>query len=400
MGFPEERVFEKMRSDQSEPTRVLQIFNSLNKGGAESRTLDIYRHLDREKIQFDFAVLSPYIRGATSVEEHYYYHEIVELGGRVFAIESWHDVGVKGFISQWKKIVESGGYKIAHAHTGWGAGIPLFFMLCNGVTKRIAHARDSGLNLDISCIQQIIFHFVRLCTNIIATDKIYCSKEASDFAFGKGKTNRKHFYFLPNAIDLSRYDDLLTDEGKADIRESVGIDKDDVVIGTVGNARPVKNHIFLVKAFHRFLSRIPNAKLLIIGNDQEDEEAKQYVADHGIDNAVIFLGQRDDVPALLQLMDVFVLPSVKEGSPGVVIEAQAANVPCILSDSITKDVDVGTGLIKYIPLSAPLDVWAQEMADSCRSPRPLRDDTMEKLRSAGYDVSYSCKKLLEIYGIA
>lgn len=195
--------------------------------------------------------------------------------------------------------------------------------------------------------------------NLLSTDKIYCSDKASDYVFGKHCRDKEHTYFLPNAIDLTHFSSERV-ESKQQIKDSLGVSNFTYLIGTVGNSRPVKNHIFLVRAFHQFLQLVPNAALIIVGNSEQDTEAKQYVETHGLNNHVFFLGVRTDVCRLLEIFDVFVLPSFHEGAPGSVVEAQAANVPCILSDSITRSVDVGTGLLKYLPLESSLQTWLKK----------------------------------------
>ena len=376
---------------QRQPKRVLQVFSTLNRGGAESRTMDIYRRIQKEKVQFDFAVTTE------GVERQFFYHEINKMGGKIYEIKSWKNIGIIKYFKQWKSILKENNYKIVHAHVGLESGVILYFSWLNGVEKRIAHARDSGV-YDVSRVRRYYLRITRMMTNIFSTDKIYCSPEAATHVFGEKVCNRRNSYFLPNAIDLDLYkqtsDDLILAK-----KAELNLEKYNYIIGTVGNGRTVKNHIFLVKAFHEFLKLKPKSILLVIGNNVNDIEAKQYIREQGIENSVWFMGVRTDIAELLHVLDVFVLPSLTEGAPGSVIEAQAANIPCILSDTITHSVDVKSGLLKYISLKAPLDEWARQILYCCQMKRPDRDITMKKLIDYGYDIEHSVKMLMDIYEI-
>lgn len=375
------------------PRRFLHVFSALNKGGAESLVMSIYRNINRETAQFDFAVTSP------GVENHFFYHEILALGGQVHEIRSWRVVGITEYFRQWRVVITEGNYKVVHAHTSIESGWPLFFAWLNRVPKRIAHAHDSGVHeKNETGRKKILSRFFRIMTKMFSTDRIYCSSEAAAYVFGKHAVEDQRSHFLPNAIQLSSFIEI-DEERKKELCQELGVADASYVLGTVGNAREVKNHIFLVRAFHRFLSQDPQAKLLIVGDDAKDEDAKEYVFANGLQNSVLFTGVKTNISEILQIFDLFLLPSLAEGAPISVIEAQAANVPCILSDTITRAVDVGTGLVKYISLDAPMECWADEMLKSCRMVRPKRADTIALLRREGYDVSTSAEMLLKMYGL-
>lgn len=280
---------------------------------------------------------------------------------------------------------------------GLESGIPLFFSWLNDVPVRIAHARDSGV-YDISPLKKCYLTIIKKMTNIFSTDKIYCSKEAAIYAFGEKIFNKKHSYFLPNAINLDLFKKINITENQKIINE-FNLNRYNYIIGTVGNGRTVKNHIFLVKVFYEFLKLSPNSVLLIVGDNKQDIEAKKYVKDMNIKNNVIFTGIRKDIPNILQILDSFILPSLTEGAPGSIIEAQAANVPCILSDTITHSIDVGTGLLKYLSLNASIKFWAKEILQSCQMKRPDYGMTIIQLQKNGYDIDSSLDKLLKIYNI-
>ena len=357
--------------------------------------MDIYRYIDREKVQFDFAVTSP------GVETQFFYQEIISLGGHVYEIHPLRTVGIVKNFRQWKTLFKDGNYKIVHAHLSIASGFPLFIAWIAGVPKRIAHARNSNYKKFKPMRDKIRLPIFRVLIKIFPTDRIYCSPEAATYIFGKHALKKRNTYFLPNAIHLSSFSEI-DEERKKELRQELGVADAGYVLGTVGNAgfiNNIKNHIFLVRAFHQFLLKNPQAILLIVGDDAKDVAAKEYVSENGLHDSVKFLGVRNNISEILQIFDVFLLPSVSEGAPGSAIEAQAANVPCILSDVITRAVDVGAGLVKYISLDAPLEYWAEEMLNSCQMVRPKVADTIALMRRAGYDVSTSSETLLKIYGL-
>ncbi len=382
-------VYVKNNREKTETVHVLQVYSTLNKGGAESRIMDIYRKLDRNSVQFDFVVTSPH------PEQQFFYHEIKKLGGEVYEIVSWRKAGFRSLFAQWRKIFENKEYAAVHSNTAVDSGIALFFAWLNNIPMRIAHARNGG-TYDVSRLRRVFLFIAKAMTIVFSTHKFYCSEESARYVYGKGYKIMPRTYFMPNAIDLGLYYKIDNDTLQK-IKNDLKIPECEYIVGTVGNARTVKNHIFLVKAFKRLLEINSNVILLIVGKNDEDQEAKKYVKENKMEGKVFFVGQRYDIPQLLHVFDVFVLPSLSEGAPGSVIEAQAAGVPCILSDSITRAVDAGCGLVKYISLNDDMSRWAEEILSSCKIKPVDIDFIHDKLYQKGYDVSASADKLVKIY---
>lgn len=367
--------------------RVLQVFSSLEKGGAETRVLQMYKIMNRELLQFDFVVTTP--------GRHYYFDQIEQLGGRVFYVESWRKIGLCNYITQWKRIFHQQNYLAVHAHTTIDCGISLYFAKLAGIPVRIAHARNAGLSLNPSIKTLVKNKILKWLTRKTSTVWIACSTPAAEYVFGERAVREKRVIILPDATDLDPFVDLHFDMSA--YKRELGIESTQYIIGTLGNARPVKNHPFLIKVFNAFLRLQPNSILLIAGRNEADVEAKRLVSEYHIEPKVRFLGQREDIPSLLSVMDLFVMPSFYEGGPSSVVEAQAANIPCILSDTITKEIDVGSGLVKFISLDAPLETWALEMEKSCCMKRPNQEITWRLLREYGYDIESNMKALINVY---
>lgn len=362
--------------------RVLHVFSSLNKGGAESRVMDLYRLLDKMEVQFDFAV--------TSAGDGFYADEIRSMGGNIYVIPSWHDVGVIGWLQAWKKVFASA--CLVHSHTGFDSGIIAFVAWSFGVKKRISHARDM---LPVSGrFGKIRESVLRQMMSWFSTDLIACSHESGEFIFGK-HTMAKRGIFLPNAIDLDQYQEEPFDRDA--YRENLGVAKDALLIGTVGNLREVKNQKFMIDILATFYQHHQSAELIIAGEGEMRQSLTAYAEHLHMDAYVHLLGQRHDIKQLLRCMDVFLMTSFSEGLPGSAVEAQCMNIPCVLSSAITRDVDAQSGLVCFVSLDSAPEVWMNQILEQASTPKPDRRETLRLLREKNFDVHESLKKLLSVY---
>lgn len=363
--------------------RALQVFSSLNKGGAESRVMDLYRLVDKSKVQFDFAV--------TSAGEGFYMDEIRALGGRIYYVRSWREIGILGWFRQWKHIFAD--VCLVHSHVGFDNGIVVFVAWLFGVKKRISHARDM---LPVSGR----FHvqkeaLMRWLMVTFSTDLIACSHDSGNFIFGeKAVTSRG--YFLPNAIELTKYE-VTADFDRMKYRKGLGVSPEAFVLGTVGNLREVKNQLFMIDILAAFRRKKINADLVIAGEGDMRQELEAHARELDVSEYVHLLGQRHDIGQLLRSMDVFLLTSFSEGLPGSAVEAQCANVPCVLASTITRDVDVHGGLVSFVSLEDTPDVWVERILEQASSPKPAREEILALLKKNNFGVQESLNKLLSIY---
>ena len=362
---------------------VLQVFSSLNKGGAESRVMDLYRKLDRSKIQFSFAVTSP--------GEGFYMEEIRRLGGKIYTIKSWRETGFFRWVMQWKNVFSN--TDVVHSHTGFESGLIVFLAWMFGVPKRISHARD--MLPESGHFHRMKEYLLRMMICCFSTDLIGCSYEAGNYIFGK-RAMRTRGIFLPNAIQLKHYQ-VMGEFNRADYRRSLGIDIDAFVLGTVGNLRKVKNQGFMIDILKELRKIIPDAVLIIAGEGHMRQSLLEYARKLKIEKSVYLCGQRNDIPEFLAGIDVFLLTSFSEGMPGSVIEAQSAGVPSLLSDTITKDVDANVGLVRFLSLEASAKVWAECIQQMGMYTRPDLQMILSKMKVKNFDVEDSLKQLLTIY---
>jgi glycosyltransferase involved in cell wall biosynthesis len=320
------------------PIRVAHIMGKMLGGGVETVVMNYYRHIDRSKVQFDFLVDAD----STLVPRE----EIESLGGRVFEIPSYQRVleYQKALVS----LLERGEWQIVHSHINALSVFPLRAAKKAGVPVRIAHSHStSGKGEHVKNVMKAV---LKMQANRYPTHRFACSEFAGEWLFGK----HADFEVVYNAIDLQRFS--FNAEARAKARADLGLVGGQFAIGHVGRFMPQKNHAFLVDAFEQVAMRRDDAVLLLVGSGEAEARVESSVAERGLAGRVRFLGQRADMPDLYSAFDAFVLPSLYEGLGLVGVEAQRAGLPCLLSDRITREVDV-TGECQFLPID-DAKVWA------------------------------------------
>ena len=351
------------------PIRVLCVFSTLDRGGAESMCMNLYRHLNRDIVQFDF------VKHTTKIGA--FEKEINELGGRIYIAPRMRIKRVLEYKKWWEGHFDNHPeHQIVHGHYFTASAV--YFKVakkCGRVT--IGHMHIAKYD---SRIKQI------LCSRIeyYADYCLACGWDA-----GKLLYPHRHFIVLNNAIDASQFQ--YNAEVRKAYREKLGLN-DSIVIGIVANFGEHKNPLGVIELFNRLSGMNSRYKLLWIGTGGGFlDKVKKLVSDYGLQSKVILLGARSDVNNLLQAMDAFVLPSFFEGLPVVLIEAQAAGLQCFVSDCVTKEVNI-TGRCTFLPLNQ----WEKWEA-SIRESNLQHINTYDQIIDAGYDISYTATMLQNMY---
>ncbi|MEC2073412.1 glycosyltransferase family 1 protein [Alkalihalophilus marmarensis] len=350
----------------SKPTRVLHVFGRLDTGGAESRTMDIYRTIDRERVQFDFAIHTE--------DDCFYTKEIELMGGRIYSFPRFSGKNYFNYKNAWTSFFsEHPEYNIIHGHQTSTGFIYLKEAKKFGVTKRIAHARNSNKD-------SLIKKYTTMLAKKYATDLLAVSRLAAVSEFGEKLTGGGYVKVLPNAIDVNKYAFNFTTrlEKRAEFNLT-----DDFAIVHVGRFHPQKNHTLLLEIFKEIQTKVKGAKLFLIGDGPLKEDILNRIEDLGIQDSVKLLGIRSDVPEILQAMDVLLFPSLFEGLPGVVLEAQAAGLPCVISSTITEEVRISDN-VSFVSLTDGNQTWANKVVSFLEVID--RDTAYRKIINAGYDV--------------
>ena len=356
------------------PIRILHIVTYMGRGGLETMLMNYYRKIDRSHVQFDFLVHRDF--------EADYDAEILSLGGKIHRLPQLNPFS-KAYLRALDVFFASHPeYRIVHCHLDCMAGIPLKYAKKHGVPVRIAHSHNSNQTKDRKYPMKLYFKR-NICK--FATDLFACSAEA-----GKWMFETDEFRVLNNAIDAAEYS--FEPQIRAEVRKKLGIADDALVIGHVGRFAPQKNHSFLVEILAEAVKANENTMGLLVGDGELRSETEEKIKDLGIAEHVVFTGVRSDVNRLLQAMDVFAFPSHFEGLGIVAIEAQAAGLPCLISDKVPIECKK-TDLVTQLPLTLGAEQWA-ETALKAAQPRVR---TLEQIKEAGFDIEENANKLTEFY---
>lgn len=363
-----------------EPIRILHVLGGLSLGGAESRIMDLYRHVDRQKMQFDFLV---HAQGREHFDE-----EVEAMGGRIYRVPRFK---VYNWFS-YKKALQRffaahHAFRAVHGHMTSTAAIYLPIAKKAGIPIVMGHARSAGV---AGGIKGILTKWMRRPLKRRADYCLACSKEAGEAVYGKKWVDKGKVEVIPNAIDAEKY--RYDEDVRNEMRRKLDL-SDRLVIGHVGSFREAKNHVFLVRVFAEIYKKRKDAVLLLIGDGVLRETVEKQVLEAGLKEAVRFLGNQAKVSPYYQAMDYLVFPSLYEGLPGTVIEAQAAGLRCLVSDAVTKEAKI-TELAEFYSLRRTASEWAARILESCAYERKGR---LSEVRRAGFDINAQAARYDALY---
>lgn len=365
---------------KKEPIRIAQIMGKWVGGGVEAVVMNYYRHIDREKIQFDFICDDD----STCIPKE----EIESLGGKVILIPPYQKV--LKYHKELKKILKYGQYKIVHSHINALSVFSLWAAKSAKVPVRIAHSHSTSNKKEWK--KTLLKNILRPFSKVFATDYFCCSELAGRWLFGNKTYDQGKVYLLNNAIDVDKF--KYNEKIRKEKRKELHIKDKDLVIGHIGRFVKQKNHEFLIDVFNEIHKQNKNTILLLAGEGPLKEEIETKVKILGLEKNVKFLGQRKDANELYQAMDAFVLPSLYEGLPVVGVEAQAAGLPCFFSTDMTKETKV-LQTTKFISLIHTPQYWAKEILKQLNS--YTRIDTEKEITKNNFNIKVEATKLIDKY---
>jgi glycosyltransferase involved in cell wall biosynthesis len=358
-------------------TRILHVFASLDRAGAETMLMNIYRSLDRNKVQFDFVV-------EERLTEYAFEKEVRSLGGRVFYSPKPTFFKIGRYIQFWWELFsDHTEYRIIHAHHTSPAFLYLFLAKMKS-RKTLAHSHISGGEKSFKTLLKIISRFP---LRYIADKLVACSDPAATWMFG-GKGD---VLILKNAIDISGFH--YTDSKRLSTQQRYNISGEPIILH-VGRFDNQKNHYFLIDAFKFYLGESDAAKLYLIGEGPLKASIEAYALKLGLRDNVVFVGVSSNIQSWMCAADVFLFPSKYEGLGLVLIEAQAAGLPCVVSDGVPREVAV-TDLVEFVPLKSDIKSWASAIDRAYQMTNERSE--VQGLRASGYDVRDTSKLLIETY---
>lgn len=366
---------------RNKPIRILHVIGVMHHGGAETMIMNFYRHIDRSKVQFDFV----------ENDDKYadFDDEIRSLGGRIYHCPHYNGKNHFKYVAWWKNFLaqHAGEYKAVHGHVGSTAAIYLRLSKQTGLYT-IAHSHG----VTSHSLRDLLYRVYSYPTRFIADQFFGCSVAAGESRYGKRVcSNTNKFKVLNNAIETDRF--AFDSQIREQMRHRLGI-SNNFVIGHIGRFEEVKNHAFLIQIFKEIHDRNPDAVLLLLGKGELQDQVMAQTVQNGLKECVIFAGVHNDVSPYYQAMDVFVLPSLSEGKPFVIIEAQASGLPCVISDAVPDECVLSEELCSIRRLIDPADVWAEHIL-SCANTRYA--DCSKIVKQSGYDIADSAKWLEEFY---
>ena len=354
---------------------VIHVFGILNYGGAESMIMNLYRNIDHNTIRFDFIVHS-------SVPGNYD-KEILASGSKIYHCIPLTFCNILKYVLWWINFFRlHPEYHIIHSHIRSSASIYFIIAKFFGVKTIIhSHSTSNGTN-----IYAVIKNILQLPLRYLADCMLACSNEAAIWLFGNKAL--ESCILIRNSIDVLKF--APNEINRRNVRKILGI-KNQFVYGHVGRYCEAKNHIFLIDVFNEIHKINNNSVLILIGDGMMKNQIYQKIIDLSLKESVIILGSRSDVSSLLQAFDMFLFPSKWEGFPISILEAQAAGIPCIISDQISNEVDI-TDLIHRVPIIS-ITPWVELAMTKFNK----NNDAFNKILNAGYDVHENAYLISRLY---
>ena len=367
---------------------VLVLITAMDRAGAETMMMNYLRHIDRNKIHMDFVLNREY--------ESDYEKEIKELGSKVYHLSPIYPNTVREYKKEFKRFLKDHpNYDVIHSNLEERSAYPLAIAKKAGIDLRIVHAHSNLKHVDIKYIFRL---YLRKKLRGKYTHSFACSRGTAKWLFGDDKKT----IIVRNAIDTEefKYDENLRKKA----REELGITDDTILIGHVGRFSYEKNHKYLLRTFAEVNKMKPNSRLVLIGGGKNRSELRlkdeiiKTIEELNLQDKVIMLGVRDDMPYIMQAIDIFALPSLSEGFPLTLMEAQSLGLKCIVSDSVPKECNV-TGEVKYLSTNIPPEEAAWELLllkDKILDPIEMN----RKVKAAGYDIKTNAMWLERVYSKA
>ena len=357
------------------PIRILQINNAMVSAGIEAFIMNMYRHIDRDQVQFDFLVHYPI--------PQFYDEEIKRLGGKIYYLSIRKD---NNFIKYFKELdtffKEHKEYHVIHGHMDFYGVFYLFFAKKNGVKIRLIHSHNASIS---PTLKGIVNYVLDIPLKYMTSYRYACSEKAGKFLYKK-----KPFKVINNAIEVERFS---FDPQKREELRTLHQAKDKCVYVSIGRFEKQKNHHFMLQVFKEITKQDTNAELWLIGRGSLEDKIRNEIKEFGLENTVKILGTQKDIQGYLSAGDVFLMPSLYEGLPVSGVEAQANGIQCFFSDSITQEINISPAA-HFISLDKSAKEWADILINSPKEHLLNQEDL---IRQNGFDIQEQAKKMQELY---
>lgn len=361
--------------------RVLHSVSNMDRAGIETMLMNYYRHIDREKVQFDF-LCNKRKPGA-------YDAEVLEMGGNIYHTPGLNPAKYPQYLRYMRSLFkEHSEYKIVEAHNGAFGVYALYAAKVNNIGVRIFHAHGASITKDWKLPLKLV------CKALLPSNMTHhytCGVAAAECYYGRKIVESGNYELIPNAIEVDRF--IYNEETRNRIRNEYNL-QNKYVVGHVGRFMTQKNHAFVLEVFNELFKKNSNTHLLLLGDGELMNEIRDKVNQLGIENAVTFVGNVGNANEWYQAFDCFILPSIWEGLPVVGVEAQAADLPCIFSTGVTREIALSEKA-KFLSLNDDIDKWVDEILNSMKNIN--RKNNKELLVKNNYDITTEAIKLQNRY---
>jgi len=362
--------------------KVLHVTGAMNRAGTETMLMNIYRSTNREQIQFDFISYGD--------EDAEYDEEIQRMNGRVIKLKSKSSI-----LELYQAMKKFGPYDAVHSHTLFHCGISNFSAFLAGIQVRVAHAHTTS-DEDNTFSKKVYIAAMRILIKCFSTHLLACSQASGQFLFGEKAVHTKSYSHFPNLIPYQKFLSVSYNEVQ-EFKKKHQIEKSEIVIGHIGRFIELKNHKFLFKLMKKMVDDNIAVNLLLVGDGDLKEQLTNQANEMGLSDYIRFAGLQQDVNVALHCMDVFVFPSIYEGLGLVLLEAQASGLPCIVSEAIQPEADLGIGLVTTMALSQPLDDWIKQIKYDAKYTERDNEKISNAFELKGISPKATMMKLQEVY---
>jgi len=364
------------------PIRVLHIIGKMDRAGAETMLMNLYRHIDRTQVQFDFITFT--------TQKGDYDEEILALGGKIIPIIAKNPI--TRMFKLYFFLKKHPEYYNIHSHVLLHNAFHLMAAYAAGLKNRISHSHNtSSSRLDNGFVDKISHMYENTAKSIInrlATHKIACGSEAGLYLYN----NLKNVLILPNAVDIKEAHKI---SNINKIKPSKDFDSLRLNIIHVARFMPVKNHEFILNIARNLIEKNLEFTIYLIGDGLLRPEIENKIIKYGLTNYVKTLGIQSDIIRLMSQSDIMLLPSFYEGFPVVLVESQAVGLPALVSNRISKEVDLGLGLVNFLNIDE-VSPWVDAILNF-QSIHLSNDEIFNKLAHQGFDISSNSEILTRIY---
>jgi len=369
--------------------KVLYILHGLAPGGIESFAINVVDNIDRERVEISFAL-------ATEGKQ-FYEDRVINAGCKVYKTSDLN--GLKNIVRHFTKLVEllkkEGPFDVVHSNIDFFNGVNLLAAFIAGVPVRISHAHSTHSVNATSVHATLSTKFYRLLMKslirLFATHFLGCSKQANDYMHKWGRVDRRDSKVIFNGINVDKY--RMEEHDKKLCRESLGLPRDKICFLTVGRMCEAKNSLFIADVVKELLEIRKDIHFIWVGTGRLEQQIKERIEKYGINEAFSFLGNRTDIPQIIAAADYFLFPSLWEGLPVALIEAQAGGLHCFISDAITEEADIG--LCTAISLKKDAKAWAEEICEHMVNKFGKRPVDCRRLKR--FDIKETVRTLENIY---